>query len=168
MTALTIDEQAQAPLLPGDPADWTPAQKTRHERMCAFLRALQDEGMLLAACTASGVNITTVWRWREQYPVFEEAVTRFMNQTRVAKLEENMYRIANSTDPKMAMASVRANEFLMKAWDRPQYGDFQKVETTQTVNHMVQVVNADRDRHRNLQQQKLRQLRERTIDADDS
>lgn len=154
----------QTNLLPGDPGQWTPAEKRRHDRMAAFLRALQEEGMIRPACATCGVDTATVWRWREQYPAFEAAVTQFMTRTRVQTLEENMYRIANSTDPKMAMAAVRANEFLLRAWDRDTYDQAQRIEQTTTVNHMVQVIHEVRDSHRERQAERLKRLR--TIDAE--
>ena len=154
----------QINLLPGDPSQWTPAERTRHERMAAFLRALQEEGMVVPACKASGVDRATVWRWREQYPAFEAAVTQFMTRTRVEVLEANMYRIACSEDPKMSMAAVRANEFLLKSWARDTYDQAQRIEQTTTVNHMVQVVHEVRDSHRERQTERLQRLR--TINAE--
>lgn len=154
----------QTNLLPGDPGQWTPAEKKRHKRMAAFLQALQEEGMIRPACLSSGVDATTIWRWREHYPAFEAAVTKFMTRTRIQTLEENMYRIANSTDPKMAMAAVRANEFLLRAWDRDTYDQAQRIEQTTTVNHMVKVVHEVRDGHRERQAARLARLK--TIDAE--
>lgn len=162
MTTPTITDPEEQ-LLPSDPSTWTPAERTRHKRMAGFLRALQAEGMINPACKASGVSVATQWRWREEYPAFAAAVTKFLKQTRIAQLEDNMYRIANSTDPKMAMAAVRANEFLMKSWDREQYQESVRVEGTQTVNHMVQVVHSVRDTMREEQAAKLASLQARTL-----
>ena len=147
--------------LPGDPSQWSPAERTRHERMAAFLRALQEEGMVTPACKVSGVDQATVWRWREQYPAFSQAVTRFMTRTRVQVLEENMYRIACSDDPKVANAAVRANEFLLRSWDRDTYDQAQRIEQTVTINQQVQVVHEVRERNRQRQAERLR-----TIEAD--
>lgn len=161
--ALDLPESSSTDFHPGDPANWTPAQRTRNERMSLFLRELQKEGSLSRAYESSGVPEPTVHRWRGEYPPFGEAVTKFVTRTRMQKLEESMYRIALSEDPKMANAAVRAGEFLMKAWDRPQYGDHQRIEQTQTVNHIVQVVHTVRDDIRAKQQEALRRIR--TIDA---
>ena len=161
--SLSPEQDEKLQLLPGDPGMWSPAERTRHERMAGFLRALQTEGMINPACKASGVSVATQWRWREEYPAFAAAVTKFLKQTRIAQLEDNMYRIANSTDPKMAMAAVRANEFLMKAWDREQYQESVRVESTQTVNCMVQVIHTVRDTMREEQAAKLASLQARTL-----
>lgn len=155
------DEQLQ--LMPGEPGTWTPAERTRNERMSAFLRALQTEGMILAACKASGVSDATVWRWREEYPAFAEAVTTFLKQKRVLVLEENLYRIAGSTDPKMATAVVNANIFLLRAWGPEAYQEKLRVESTQTVNHMVQQVHSVRDTMREEQAAKIASLQARTL-----
>jgi len=128
--------------------------------MVAFLQALQAEGMINPACVASGVSVASVWRWRETYPPFDAAVRKFMTRTRLLQLEDNMYRIANSTDPKMAMAAVRANEFLMKAWNRDEYGDHQRIEQTQTTVHQVQVIQEVRHVLQEQQSNRLAQLRQ--------
>lgn len=161
--AMNEKDMEQSHLVMGDPSTWTPAERTRNERMAGFLRALQTEGMINPACKASGVSVATQWRWREEYPAFAAAVTKFLKQTRIAQLEDNMYRIANSTDPKMAMAAVRANEFLMKAWDREQYQENIRIEGTQTVNHMVQMIHSVRDSMREKQLAKIASLQARTL-----
>lgn len=162
---MTLPPEDQAPLTfyPGDPAEWTPAQRSRNERMASFLQHLQTEGMINPASKASGVSVATIWRWRDEYPAFNDAVVKFMTRTRMLKLEENLYRIANSEDPKMGMAAVRANEFLMRAWDREQYGEFRRVDQTVTVNHIVQLSHDARQAIQERQAEKLRQLR--TIDV---
>ncbi|GGO28533.1 hypothetical protein [Deinococcus humi] len=162
---MTLPREDQMPLTfyPGDPAKWTPAQRSRNERMASFLQHLQSEGMINPASKASGVSVATIWRWRDEYPAFNDAVVKFMTRTRMLTLEENLYRIANSTDPKMAMAAVRANEFLMRAWDREQYGEFKRVDQTVTVNHIVQLSHDARQAIQERQAQKLQQLR--TIDV---
>lgn len=162
MISATTFQPDETYLLPGDPNTWTPAERTRHERMAGFLRALQNEGMILAACKASGVSDATVWRWRDEYPAFGEAVTEFLKHKRVLMLEENLFRIAASTDPKTANAAVRANEILLRAYD-PRFAATLKVEGTQTVNHIVQMSNEVRDNFRQRQLEKIRQIR--TVDA---
>ena len=147
-------------LLPGDPSTWTPAERTRNERMAAFLRELHVQGILQDAATAAGVDQATVWRWREQYPAFREAVTKFLTRTRQAMIEDNMFRIATSTDPKMANAAVKAGEFYLRALDRDQYTERQVIEQSVTVNQQVQVILTTRDRLRAEQAQRLK-----TIDA---
>lgn len=165
---MTLLPEDQTPLTfyPGDPAEWTPAQRARNERMAEFLRHLQIEGMINRASKTSRVSVATLWRWRDEYPAFNDAVVKFMTRTRILQLEENMYRIANSEDPKMAMAAVRANEFLMRAWDREQYGEFKRVDQTVTVNHIVQLSHDARQAIQERQAEKLRQLR--TIDVQPS
>ncbi|PNY79189.1 hypothetical protein [Deinococcus koreensis] len=149
------------------PAHWTPAQRTRNERMSAFLRALHVEGMLTAACAASGVSLPSVRRWRNDFPSFDEAVTEFLTRIRLSAVEDNMYRIATSTDPKIANATVKAGEFLARAWDREQYGERQRIDQTITVNGQVQIVHEARDTIRQelraSRQQRLLALQ--TIDA---
>ena len=81
MTILAIHEQQ----LPGEPAPWTPAQRTRNQPVNTFLHP---------ACTDTGIDLATIWRWREQTPAFKAAVLKFKTQTRMAKLEDNMYRVA--------------------------------------------------------------------------
>ncbi|WP_156039211.1 hypothetical protein [Deinococcus marmoris] len=163
---LSPDEQAPLAFCPGDPADWTPAQRSRNERMTSFLQHLQSEGMINPASKSSGVSLATIWRWRDEYPAFNDAVIKFMTRTRMLKLEENMYRIANNDDPKVAMAAVRANEFLMRSWDREQYGEFRKVEQTVNINHIVQISHDARQAIQERQAEKLQALR--TIDVQPS
>lgn len=145
-------------LLPGDPSTWTPAERTRNERMAAFLRELHTQGILQDAATAAGVDQATVWRWREQYPAFGDAVTRFLTRTRQAMIEDNMFRIATSSDPKMANAAVKAGEFYLRALDRDQYTERQVIEQTVTVNQQVQLINQARDRLRAERQARVAQL----------
>ncbi|UQN10841.1 hypothetical protein [Deinococcus sp. QL22] len=149
--------------LPEEPPKWTPGQRTRNERMSAFLRALGREGSIARACETTSVDESTVWRWRDRHPTFGEAVNTFMTRTRQQRIEESMFRIATSTDPKQANAAVRAGELMLRALDRTQYGQHLEVKSTQTVNHMVQVVHTVRDDLRARQLARLSQLK--TIDA---
>ncbi|GHF65271.1 hypothetical protein HNQ07_004701 [Deinococcus metalli] len=156
-------EPERMTLQSGDPATWTPAQRTRNERMAQYLRALRAEGTLTAACTATGISQPTVWRWREEFTAFGDAVTQFLTRDRQSLIEENLFRIATSTDPKMANAAVKAGEIYLKALDPDRYADRQKIEQTITINSQVQVIHEAREKHRIAQQEKLRQIR--TIDA---
>lgn len=151
-------EPAPKPLLPGDPSTWTPAQRTRNERMAQYLRTLRSEGTLTAACTVTGISQPTVWRWREEFPAFGNAVTQFLTRDRQLLIEENMFRIATSTDPKTANAAVKAGEIYLKALDPDRYADRQKIEQTVTINHQVQVVHEVRERLRAAQAEKLQRL----------
>ncbi len=157
-------EAAQEPQ-GGNVRTWTPAQRRRSRRKAAFLRALHEHGSIAAACLASGVHDATVWRWRKEYPAFDKAVMNFIEGVREQRLVESMYRIATSEDPKMANAAAKAGEFLLRSWNREKFGQFQKVEQSITVHQQVQVAVEVRDRMRAAQQEKLRQIRERTINA---
>jgi hypothetical protein len=152
----------------GDPTTWTAGQKTRHAKMCDFMDKLESLGSLTQVYALTKHSETTIHRWRTDYPKFAAAVDLFLTQTRLVRLEEAMYTIAMSTDPKMATAAVKAQEFLMRAYDRPKFGDQMKVESTQTVNHMVQVVHSVRDTMREEQQAKLASLQARTITVEPS
>jgi len=146
------------------PFNWTPAQKTRSKRKAAFLRALHDEGSITKACKASGVPLSTVHRWRGAYPAFAKAVDTYITTVREQVLEDNLFRIAGSTDPKTATAAVKANELLLKAYNRPRWGDHLRTETTVTINQQVQVIHEVRDRMRAQQSEALARLQTRTID----
>ena len=170
MTILPPQDGTQQPkvvkeLQGGNARTWTPAQRQRSQRKAAFLRALQEHGSLGAACLASGINDVTVWRWRKQYPAFDQAVIDFMEGTREQRVVESMYRIAMSEDPKIANAATRAGEFLLKVWNRDKFGDTHKIEQTVTVNHQVQVIQDARDRMRKEQAEAMQTLRDlRTLD----
>lgn len=155
-----MDDQTPI-LLGGEPGTWTPAQRSRNERMAHFLRVLADEGGCLSACAASGVPYATVHRWREQHEAFAQAYD-IASQQRLLAVEEDIFRIARSTDPRMANATVKAGEFLMRAWDPERYTEKQKIEQTVTVNHQVQVIEGFRDRQR----QALRGLTLPVIDSE--
>ena len=147
---------------------WTPAQRQRSHRKASFLRALHEHGSMGAACLASGVNDVTVWRWRKQYPAFDQAVIQFVEGVREQRLVESMYRIAMSEDPKAANAAAKAGEFLLKVWNRDKFGDKQRIEQTITVSQQIQVVHTVRDQFRAEQAeaiQRLRELRERTLEG---
>lgn len=147
----------------GHTRTWTPAQRQRSRRKAAFLRALHEHGSLAAACLASGIHDTTVWRWRKQYPAFDQAVVNFTEGVREQRLVESMYRIATSEDPKMANAAAKAGEFLLKSWNREKYADFKKVEQTVSIHQTVQAIHEVRDQFRERQAEKLKALR--TIDV---
>lgn len=150
--------------LEGDPASWTAGQATRNHRMNVFMQALQQLGSLTQVFSHTDFPETTVIRWRRDHPKFADAINTFITDTRITRIEEAMYRIATSTDPKMANAAVRAQETLLKAYDRPRFGDHLTTESTQTVNHLVQVVHTVRDGIKARQQEALQRLK--TIDAE--
>lgn len=140
-----------------------PAEIKRAELKARFLTALREHGTITHAAAAAGVNRATAWRWEQDDADFAAEVRRWMHTDQVSELHESLYKIATSNDPRMATASVKAGEFLLKALDRNIYGDMTKIESTQTVNHLVQVVHTVRDDHRAKQLGRLNQLK--TIDA---
>ncbi len=163
MTILPPQDDQQQPqdaqeLQGANARTWTPAQRQRSQRKAAFLRALQEHGSIGAACTASGINDVTVWRWRKQYPAFDQAVIDFVEGTREQRVVESLYRIAMSEDPKIANAATRAGEFLLKVWNREKFGEKQRIEQTITVNHQVQFIHDLRDRMRKEQQEAIKAL----------
>ncbi|WP_293914236.1 hypothetical protein [Deinococcus sp.] len=137
---------------------WTPAQRERSRRKSRFLKALQEHGSIAAACLASGVHDTTVWRWRKQYPAFDKAVITFIEGVREQRLVESLYRIATSEDPRMANAATKAGEFLLKSWNREKYSDSLKIEQSMTVHQKIEVSIEVRDAFRAEQQARLTQL----------
>jgi len=157
-----MDAPEQTPiLLGGEPGSWTPAQRSRNDRMAHFLRVLAEEGIYLTACGVSGVPHSTVHRWREDHELFAKAYDLALQQ-RLSAVEDNMFRIARSTDPKTANATVKAGELLLRTWNPERYTERIKNETTITVNAQVQHVHTIRDQLRERQQERLQTLR--TID----
>lgn len=159
MTTLTQERQR------GNARAGTPGQRRRSHRKAAFLRSLQEHGSLTAACLASGVHDSTIWRWRQQYPAFDRAVLEFVEGVREQRLVESMYRIATSDDPKMANAATKAGEFLLKAWNREKWGDRQKIDQTVTITQQVQVIHEARERHREQQRAAIAALQVRTLEG---
>lgn len=157
--------EAPQELQGGNARTWTPAQRQRSRRKAAFLRALHEHGSISAACLASGVHDTTVWRWRKQYPAFDRAVVHFVEGVREQRLVESMYRIATSEDPKMANAAAKAGEFLLRAWNRDKYGQHQKIEQTVSINQQIQVIHEVRAAFHQKQQERLASLRSHTIEG---
>lgn len=142
----------------------TPGEISRQQLKRRAIDALKEHGTLKAAAAAADVAPSTIYRWRDNDPQFAAEVDEFLHVTMVEELEASMYRIATSTDPKMANAAVRAGELLLKAENRDKYGDHQKIESTQTVNHLVQVVHTVRDGIKARQHEALQRLK--TIDAE--
>ena len=131
----------------------TPGQVKREEIKARFLAALKQHGTLSAACQVAGTARATIYRWRDEDPVFAAQVHQWMHVDMEAELVESLFRIATSTDPKMANAAVRAGEVLLKA-DRPEkYGDRLQIEQQVTVNVAVQTVDAFMQRQRAAMQQ---------------
>lgn len=145
--------------LPGDPETWTPGMVDRHARMLQFMDALRQLGTYTDACRATDIDNATVWRWRNDYPAFRDAVTTFMTRDRQVAIEDNMYRIATSTDPKTANATVKAGELYLKALDRDKWGDKLTTDTTITINTQVQHVIEVREKLRAAQSEKLHRIR---------
>lgn len=131
-----------------DPTSWTPGQTTRNHRMNVFMDALQTYGSLTQVFQHTEFSEATIHDWRHKYPRFAEAVNLFLTHTRVHRVEENMYRIATSDDPKSATAAVKAGEILLKAYDPERFTERIKQETTVTVNHQVQVIEGFREKQR--------------------
>ncbi|GAA4022850.1 hypothetical protein GCM10022631_41740 [Deinococcus rubellus] len=145
---------------------WTPAQRQRSRRKAAFLRALHEHGSISAACLASGVHDTTVWRWRKEYPAFDTAVLNFTEGVREQRVIESLYKIATSEDPKMANAAAKAGAFLLQAWNRPKYSPHLKIEQTVSVHQQVQVALDVRDQIRAVQAERLSRIHEhRTLEG---
>lgn len=148
----------------------TPAEKIRRERKARFLEVLQEEGHITQAAARLGVAPSTVYRWRVQDPAFNDAIADWLTEDMEVIVATNMFRIATSTDPKLANATVKAGEFMLKSLNRETYGDQIKQESTVTVNHQVQVIHEARDTIRQelraSQQQRLQALR--TIDMPSS
>ena len=88
-----------------------------------------------------------------------------MHVDQVDQLHASLYSRAMDMDPKAASAGVKAAEILLKALDRDTYGDHQRIESTTTVNHQVQVIHDVRDQYRAMQQARLRRLQTRTVEA---
>ncbi|GAA0502754.1 hypothetical protein [Deinococcus depolymerans] len=102
-----MDAPEQTPiLLGGEPGTWTPAQRSRNNRMAHFLRVLAEEGGCLTACQVAGVPYATVHRWRDEHEAFATAYD-IASQRRLLAVEDNIFRIAQSTDPRMANASYK-------------------------------------------------------------
>jgi len=141
-----------------DPTTWTPGQTTRNHRMNAFMAALQTHGSLTQVFQHTEYSEATTHEWRHKYPRFADAVNQFLTQTRVHRVEENLYRIATGTDPKSANAAVKAGEILLKAYDPDRFTERIKQETTLTVNGMVQHVHSSREQLLQAQQDALRAL----------
>ncbi|MDO4263852.1 MAG: phBC6A51 family helix-turn-helix protein [Deinococcus sp.] len=149
-------------------ADVTPAQQRRADRKERAIEALREYGTLQRAAEAAGVARSTLYKWREDDPQFEALVKEWIDEDMEAELHDTLFTIAKkgADDPKYANAAVRAAELLIKAENPSKYGDKLKVESEQTINHQIQVVHEVRDQHRQLQQERLRRLAERTIEAE--
>lgn len=93
-------------------------------------------------------------RWRDEHEAFTNAYD-IASQQRLLAVEDNIFRIAPSTDPRMANATV-------KAWNPDRYTERLKTENTITINAQVQHVHSIRDQLRERQQERLQALH--TID----
>lgn len=149
---------AQAPL--------TLAQQNRAAKKSAFLQGLREDGTLGATCRQTGLSESTIYRWRRDDPEFNQACEDWLHVELEDELHQSMYRIATSTDPKMANAAVRAGEFLLKAVNPEQYADRIKVDSTQNINVAVSITHEIRDKYRAEYAAHKAQLQAlRTIDA---
>lgn len=141
-----------------------PGEIKRMELKRRALEGLREHGTISHAASAAGVSVMTIWNWRKDDPEFARQVTEFLHVDQVDELHQSMYNIATNPTDKTASAAVRAGEFLLKSLDRDTYGDHQRIESTQTVNHLVQVVHTVRDGIKARQQEALQRLK--TIDAE--
>lgn len=133
----------------------TPAEKVRRERKARFLEVLTEEGHITQAAARLGVSPSTVYRWRVQDPVFNDAVADWLTEDMEEVVATNMFRIATSQDPKTANAAVKAGEFMLKSLNRDRYGDQIKQETTQNINVQISTTTEVRDAFRAAQRAKL-------------
>lgn len=143
---------AQAPL--------TLAQQNRAAKKAAFLQGLREDGTLGATCKRTGLSLSTVYRWRKEDPEFNTSCEEWLHEELVDTLFQSMFQIATSTDPKMANASVRAGEFLLKALNPDVYAERVKIEANVTTHQHVTGVLEVRDRYRAEQDVRLQQIRE--------
>ena len=144
----------------------TAGQRKRDELKARALEGLREHGTIGHAAAAAGVSPRTLYRWRDADPEFDAQVREWMHVDQVDQLHASLYSRAMDMDPKTASAGVKAAEILLKALDPATYGDKLKVESEQTINHQIQVVHEVRDQHRQMQQERLRRLAERTIEAE--
>ena len=131
---------AQAPI--------TLAQQNRAAKKAAFLQGLREDGTLGATCKRTGLSESTIYRWRRDDPEFNQACESWLHVELEDELHQSMYRIATSTDPKMANAAVRAGEFLLKAVNPEQYGEKIKVDSTQSISVAISIGDQVRDQFR--------------------
>ena len=145
----------------------TPAEKIRRERKTRFLELLPEEGHITATAARLGVSPSTVYRWRVLDPAFNDAVADWLTEEMEEVVATNMFRIATSQDSKIANASVKAGEFMLKSLNREKYGDQLKTEGTINISGQIdiahQVQQQFRVEHAQLRD-KARALR--TIDAE--
>lgn len=148
------------------PARTTPGELKRQELKRRVIDGLKEHGTLTHAAAAAGISPSTIYRWREQDTTFNDQVTEFLNIDLIDTLVSSMFSIATSGDPKTANAAVKAGEVLLKAYDRPRFGDQIKQETTITNNQNVTHVIEFRDVMRAEQEAKVRAIRTRTLDME--
>lgn len=146
----------------------TPGQRKKDELKARALEGLKQHGTIGHAAAAAGVSPRTVHRWRTEDPDYDAEFLEWMHVDQVDQLHASLYSVAMKAplDPKYAQAGVKAGDILLKALDPATYGDKLKVENETTINHHIQVLHEVRQNHRQLQQEKLRQLHARTIDAE--
>lgn len=160
MTAQSVQVNASA----HDPP-LTLAQRNRAERKAKFLEALQEHGSLSATCLATGTPRRTVYDWRETDAAFNEVCEAWLTEGMEDALVESLYQRATNPEDK---TGERAAEFLLKSLNPDRYSERTKIDQTLTINQQVQVVHTVRDEFRARQEERLAQLRGRTIDAEPS
>ena len=131
---------AQAPM--------TLAQQNRAAKKAAFLLGLREDGTLGATCKRTGLAVSTIYRWRKNDAEFNQNCEDWLHDELEDVLHESMFQIATSTDPKMANASVRAGEFLLKALNPEQYGEKIRVDSTQSISVAISIGDQVRDQFR--------------------
>ena len=117
----------------------TPGERVRRERKARFLELLPEEGHITATAARLGVSPSTVYRWRVLDPVFNDAVADWLTEDMEEVVAVNMFRIATSQDAKMANATVKAGEFMLKSLNRATYGDQIKTEATINISGQIDV-----------------------------
>ena len=143
----------------------TPGEVKRAGLKAKVIAAMRQHGTLSAASLAAGVARSTIYAWRDSDPAFAAEVHQWMHEGMEEELVESLYRIATSSDPKMATAAVKANEILLKSVNPDKYSDRLKVDATTTVNHQVSVIHDVRDQLRERQAARLQQLRGGVVDV---
>lgn len=151
---------------------WTVQQRLRSKRKAAVLRALlgpesPTRARLMASLDAAGVPYSTHLAWTERYPAYKTAILNGL-AARETIIVDGFVALASrlndpdKLDPKLATAAVKAGETIIRGDNPDKWAERQKIESTQTVNHIVQMSQEVRDTFRQRQLEKVRQIR--TID----
>lgn len=78
----------------------------RNEVMHEFLVRYEELGSLVLAARAVGVASTTINKWRDMFPLFEDAVKETMLLNR-AKEDERIRQLTLDANPKIAIQALR-------------------------------------------------------------